>query len=301
MYQGIDFFEFQKLSSSERKCRDYLFQRRWPDGFICPKCQGQQYSYLKTRGLYQCSHCRYQCSVRVGTVFQKSKTPLQKWFWMIFLLSQSRNGYSALALKRLLAISYGTALSMTHKIRSAMAARDANYQLAGLVELDDAYFGGKKAPGKRGRGAEKKIPVMVGVQLNEKNQPQYVCMIAVDNLSEQSVSEASKEHIKEGSAIKSDAYSSYQVLSKYGYYHQPIKIGFPELARKFLPWVHILISNAKAIYLGTHHGVSTKHLQKYLSEFCYRVNRRFQQYKLFDRLICACLAAKPITIAEVFE
>ena len=301
MYQGIDFFKFQELFSSEEKCRAYLFQCRWPDGFICPKCQGQQYSYLKGRCLYQCSDCRYQCSVKVGTLFQKSKTPLQKWFWMIFLLSQSKNGYSALALKRLLDIAYGTALSMTHKIRSAMAARDANYQLGGLIELDDAYFGGKRAAGKRGRGSEKKAPVIVAVQLNEKNRPLYARMIVVDNLSEQSVSEASKEHIKEGSAIKSDAYSSYKVLPKYGYYHQPIKIGFPELARKFLPWVHILISNAKAVHIGTHHGVSTKHLQKYLSEFCYRFNRRFQLNKLFDSLIYACLEAQPITIAEVFE
>lgn len=99
-----------------------------------------------------------------------------------------------------------------------MAARDANYQLGGLIELDDAYFGGKRAAGKRGRGSEKKAPVIVAVQLNEKNRPLYARMIVVDNLSEQSVSEASKEHIKEGSAIKSDAYSSYKVLPKYGYY-----------------------------------------------------------------------------------
>lgn len=299
MYKNIDFFKFQALFASEEKCHQYLCLRRWPDGFVCPKCSGQRHSYITSRRLYQCSTCRYQCSVRVGTVFQKSKTPLQKWFWMIFLLSQSKNGYSALALKRLLAISYSTALSMTHKIRTAMAVRDANYQLGGLIELDDAYFGGKKVPGKRGRGSGKKTPVMVGVQLNEKNRPQYAHMIAVNDLTEQSVSKASKEHFEEDSEIKSDAFSSYKVLSRYGYFHRPTKIGCPRLARKFLPWVHILISNAKAIHIGTHHGVSNQHLQKYLSEFCYRFNRRFQQNNLFDRLICACLGAPPVTIAEL--
>jgi transposase-like protein len=299
MYRNMDFFKFQKRFSSEQRCREYLFQRRWPHGFVCPKCQGQHYSYLTTRGLYQCSDCRYQCSVKVGTIFQKSKTPLQKWFWMIYLLSQSKNGFSALALQRLLAISYGTALRMSHKIRSAMAARDAHYQLAGLIELDDAYFGGKKVPGKRGRGSGKKTPVLVGVQLNENNRPQYAQMVAVGNLSEPSISQATQEHIKEGSAIKTDAYSSYKVLSKYGYHHEAIRMAFPEYARKFLPWVHILISNAKAIHIGTHHGVSNKHLQKYLSEFCYRFNRRFQLDNIFDRLTCACLQAQPITIAEL--
>ncbi len=300
MSQSMDLFAFMNRFSSEQKCQEYLFDRRWPTGFSCPKCQGPKYSYISSRGLYQCSCCRYQCSLRVGTAFQDSKTPLQKWFWMIFLLSQNKNGFSALALKGLLAVAYGTALTMSHKIRSAMAQRDANYQLGGLVELDDAYFGGK-ATGKRGRGSSKKTPVLVGVQLNEKQRPQYAHMIAVDDLSEESMIEASKEHIEKGSAIRSDAFSSYNVLGKYGYYHEAIKIGFPKLAGKFLPWVHILISNAKALHLGTHHGVSNKHLQKYLSEFCYRFNRRYQQGMLFDKLVGACLVARPITIAELFE
>lgn len=301
MYRDIDFFKFQTQFASEQKCHDYLFQRRWPDGFVCPKCQGQRYSYLKSRWLYQCSECRYQCSVKVGTIFQKSKTPLQKWFWMIYLISQSKVGFSSLALTRLLSISYGTALRMSHKIRSAMAARDADYQLGGLIELDDAYFGGKKVRGKRGRGSGKKTPVLVGVQLNENNRPQYAHMSAVDDLSEQSISEVSKERIKKGSAIRTDAYRSYQRLGDYGYHHEAIKIGFPENARKFLPWVHILISNAKSLQIGTHKGVSNKHLQKYLSEFCYRFNRRFHLNTLFDRLTCACLDAPPVTIAELSE
>lgn len=301
MYKNIDFFKFQKLLSSEKKCQNYLFHRRWPNGFVCPKCQGGHYSYVTTRGLYQCTDCRYQCSLKVGTVFQKSKTPLQKWFWMIFLLSQNKNGYSALALKKLLSISYGTALSMSHKIRTAMQARDANYQLSGLIELDDAYFGGKRASGKRGRGSDKKTLVMVGVQLNENEKPQYTRMTTVDNLTEQNVKNVTKEQIKEGSEIKSDAYSSYKVLEKYGYIHKPTKIGIPENTSKFLPWVHIMISNAKAIFQGTYHGVSTKHLPKYLAEFCYRFNRRFQQNQLFDRLTWACICAQPITVAELSE
>jgi transposase-like protein len=300
MFRSMNFFTFQNHFSSEQQCHDYLFQRRWPNGFVCPRCRSRCHSFLKTRALYQCSDCRYQCSVRVGTIFQNSNTPLQKWFWMIFLLSQSKNSYSALTLKRLLSISYGTALTMTHKIRSAMASREANYRLGGLIELDDAYFGGK-ATGKRGRGSDKKVPVIVGVQLNKKDRPIFARMIALENLKEHNVRDASTEIITKGSLVKSDAYSSYKVLPKYGYRHQPVKIGFPEYTRKYLPWVHILISNAKAIHLGTHHGVSTKHLSKYLSEFCYRFNRRFQLDTLFDKLVCACLAAQPVTVAELFE
>jgi transposase-like protein len=300
MYKEIDFFDFQRMFPNEKKCQQFLFNCRWPKGFECPKCHCQDYSYIVSRGLYQCSDCRYQCSLKVGTIFEKSKTPLHKWFWMIFLLSQSKNSYSALALSRLLSIAYLTALSMTHKIRTAMASRDSNYQLSGLIEMDDTYFGGKNASGKRGRGADNKTTVIVGVQLTEDDTPQYASMITVEDLSEEQVTEAIKERVKSGSTIKSDAYSSYKVLERYEYKHQPLKIGDPKNASKLLHWVHIMIANAKGIYRGTHHGVSKKHLQKYLSEFCYRFNRRYNLNQLFDRLLLACIRTEPIKIAELF-
>lgn len=156
MYHSISFLSFQRRFSTEEKCRDYLFHCRWPEGFVCPKCKGTVYSVIATRGLYQCSQCRHQASVRVGTIFEKSRTPLRKWFWAVYLLSQHKNGMSALALSQFLDIAYWTALSMTHKIRSAMTDRDARYQLSHLVEIDDAYFGGQRAPGKRGRALVKK-------------------------------------------------------------------------------------------------------------------------------------------------
>lgn len=300
MYKDIDFLNFQKRFSSEKECEEFLFESRWPNGFDCPKCHSKHYCFISTRGLYQCTNCRYQCSLKVGTIFQKSKTPLFKWFWMIFLLSQSKNGYSALGLTRLLSISYWTALSMSHKIRTAMAARDAKYQLAGLIEMDDAYFGGQRASGKRGRGAENKTVVIVGVQLTKNDKPQYTSMIAVKDLLEDTVARTAKEQVKTGSRLKTDGFSTFKVLEKYEYKHEPIIIGDPKNASKLLHWAHIMISNAKAVYRGTHHGVSDKHLQKYLSEFCYRFNRRFNPNQLFDRLLHACIGSEHISIAELF-
>jgi transposase-like protein len=182
----------------------------------------------------------------------------------------------------------------------AMASRDSNYQLSGLIEMDDTYFGGKNASGKRGRGAENKTTVVVGVQLTENDKPQYASMITVESLSEEQVTTAVKERVEKGSTIKSDAYSTYKVLERYEYKHQPLKIGDPKNASKLLPWVHIMIANAKGIYRGTHHGVSGKHLQKYLSEFCYRFNRRYNLNQLFDRLLLACIRTEPIRIAVLF-
>ncbi len=299
MYTKISFLDFQQTFATEQDCKDFLFKRRWPDGFQCPKCQCQNFSYISSRGLYQCCDCRYQCSLKVDTLFEHSHVPLLKWFWMIFLVGNQKNGCAALELMRFLSISYKTALYMSHKIRTAMAARDAQYKLAGLVELDDSYFGGKKFPGKRGRGSENKSTVIVAVQLSKDNHPQFTNMIKVENMAEENIKKHLNEHVAKKSIITTDGYSSYKVLKKYDYIHKPLVVGDPKQASKLLTWVHIMISNVKGNIRGTHHGVSAKHLQRYLTEFSYRCNRRFTIDNIFDRLLTACIAVEPIRIAEI--
>jgi len=102
MYQEIDFFQFQKRFATERRCISYLINRRWANGFLCPKCHHKQAYFIKSRFIYQCKSCKHQVSVTAGTIFHKTHIPLRKWFWMIYLLSQSKHSYSVLGLKRLL-------------------------------------------------------------------------------------------------------------------------------------------------------------------------------------------------------
>ena len=299
MYKIIDFLNFQKLFSTDQKCWRFLFKQRWPKGFICPKCGCKYYSFIKTRRLCQCKSCRYQCSVTAGTVFHKTRTPLKKLFWLVYFIAHDKNGHSTLDLTRKLNISYKVAWSMGQKIREAMIERDINYKLAGLLELDDAYFGTKNVPGLRGRGADKKSPVIVVAQVTNNNKPMYASMIVIDNLEKENVKLAAEKNIEKGSTIKTDGYSSLKILKKCGYKHLPEVIGDPEKASKVLPWVHIFISNSKSMIRGTYKGVSSKYLQRYLSEFCYRLNRRFNVDTIFDRLITACIEKNPITLAEL--
>ena len=133
---------------------------RWPEGFKCPHCGHAEAYFHSTRRLYQCKSCRYQASVTAGTVFHKTRTPLTKWFWMIWLMGRQKSGISMKSLQRMLEIkTYKTVWTMGHKIRTALAERDAGYKLAGLIEMDDTYFGAPK-PGKRGRGAAGKAKVV---------------------------------------------------------------------------------------------------------------------------------------------
>lgn len=136
----IGYLAFQKQYAAEEDCRKKLFEIRFPNGFICPKCGCIEYYSIPTRNLYQCKGCRYQLSVTAGTVMHRSHLPLLTWFWAIYLVSKDKRGYSAKQLEKELGLPYNTAWFLLHRIRSSMSQRDEQYQLAGIVELDDTYF-----------------------------------------------------------------------------------------------------------------------------------------------------------------
>ena len=295
--ESMTLLQFQKKFSGEEACRKHLFQQRWPEGFRCPKCCHHKYYFLEKRKLYQCTVCKHQISVTAGTVMHKSHTLLLTWFWVIFFAAHDKRGVSATFVSRELEISYPTAWLLLHKIRKAMAERDANYQLAGLVELDDAFFGAPTEGGKRGRGTEQ-TAVLVGVSVNAKGAPLYVKMQIITDVKGKTLVNFAQHHIKPGTTISTDAYRSYNALAKEGYDHQPVEFNVKDNP-DHLKWLHTMISNAKAFVGGTYHGLGSKHLQSYLNEFCFRTNRRHFQGQLFNRLLNACILTDTITYHEL--
>lgn len=105
--------------------------------------------------------------------------------------------------------------------------------------------------------------------------------------------------ITTGSSIKTDKFKSYAFLNKKGYKHEPIRIYNPKETLEYLPWVHIMIGNIKGILKGVHHGVSSKHLHRFLAEFCYKFNRRFSEKRMFDNLVLAGINTKTVTLTEL--
>ena len=298
-----DLFKFQRKFSTERRCINFLFKQRWPNGFICPRCKHKHYSFISTRRLYQCKNCKYQCSVTAGTIFHKTRKPLQKWFWMIFLITRTKTGQSILNMQKLLEIGcYKTAWTMAHKIHKAMQERNAIYQLGGLIEMDDAYFGERTVTGKRGRGAggKKSVLIAVGTQRYKgKTKPSFLKMEVIENLKKESVENFVDRNIKPNSKIKTDKFKSYHWLGNNRFEHEAIRIYNPKETLEYLPWTHIMIGNIKGMLKGVHHGVSPKHLQRYLTEFCYRFNRRFIEKSMFINLIRSCIYTETITFAEL--
>ncbi len=186
---------------------------------------------------------------------------------------------------------------MFHKIRQAMAARDEYYTLEGTVIVDDAFFGSVVEDKKRGHGTEK-ANVLVAISLTEDQEhPLFAKMKVIENMKDETVSKAISDMIDLGSTIRSDAHKTIANLK--GYAHEiVIASKDKEKAKEILHWVNVIISNAKSYILGTYHGLPKTHLQKYLDEFCYRLNRRFCEPAIFDKLINACLFVHPITRAE---
>src|SRR3954469_22707664 len=149
--QQMDLVKLFEEFGSEDKCHDFLEELRWPDGVTCPRCDSHKISRIAKRRQFDCDSCRYQFSVRVGTLFHDSKLPLWKWFLAVYLLCESKKGISANQMKRTLGVSYKTAWYLCHRIRSAMEG-DEGELLRGIVEADETFVGGVK-PGKDRRDA----------------------------------------------------------------------------------------------------------------------------------------------------
>jgi len=313
-YEGRSLLEFQMAFTNDEDCAKHLMMQRWGNDFICPKCGNKEFWYLTTRKRYECRNCHLQTSATAGTIFHKTRVPLLKWYWLIYHMAMAKVGVSISEMQRILGIGqYRTAWLMAHKVRQAMVKRDEQYGLAGLVEMDESFFGPTGT--KRGRGSEKKSTVLCAVAIyrNRKREekPGFAHMCVVENafadtienyLERLGCSAKTKEGKQLMKTIRSDGWKSYGTAAKNkNLSHCKIVLRDPKAAGRLLPWIHKVISNAKTVVRGTHRGVSEKHLQAYLSEITYRFNRRFWEQELFDRLIQACVTAETITYKKLID
>ena len=171
--RGVRFKEFRQRFQTEEACEAYLFEQRWPEGFVCPKCGGKGCYRLHGRREYVCKQCRRQSSVTAGTVLHQTHLPLTIWFWAIYLVARDKRGISATQLSRELEIAYSSAWYLLHRLRNAMGERDKDYVLSGIIELDDAYFGAPSSNGKRGRGTDK-ASALAAVSLTDEGPAEKV-------------------------------------------------------------------------------------------------------------------------------
>ena len=288
-----DVLEFEQRFATEQACRDYLWQVRYPHGFVCPRC-GCMGTWLTSRGLYRCHDCDCQISVTAGTIFQGTRKPVQVWFRAMWYVVNQKQGVSALGLQRVLGLgSYRTAWTWMHKLRVAMV-RPGRDRLAGTVEVDETYVGGERS-GKRGRGGEGKALVVVAAQQDGKRIGR-IRLCRVPDASGESLEAAVDKAVEPSSTVRADGWSGYNGLTDLGYVHDVVRSS-ADVGQNLLPLANRVTSLFKRWLLGTHQGaVRPSHLDYYLDEFTFRFNRRTSRSrgKLFCRLVQQAVAAQPV-------
>lgn len=277
--------EFFQRFPDDETCLAHLFDTRFGQDHVCTKCErpGKWYP-LKSEKAYSCQWCGHHVHPMAGTIFERSRTPLQLWFYAIFLFTTTRHGVSGKELQRQLGVTYKTAWRMGQLIRDHMAAIDGDDPLGGegeIVEIDEAYVGG--VTDSQGRYEDKAI--LLGMV--ERGGKAMIKQI--DDTTRIGLNEAIFPNVKRGSEIHTDSHVGYVRLGRNGYAHKTVnklrsgKYVGPNgesvnAVENF--WRHL-----KCSIKGTHISVSRKHLERYAKEFEYRFNRRMTPASMLDELL----------------
>ena len=267
-------------------CLHHLMVKNYGETLDCPKCgKHGKFHRIRRNPAYACAWCSHTIYPMVGTIFHKSHTPLQKWYYALYLFTTSRHGVAAKELQRQLGVAYGTAFRIAHIIRDYMAQVDDEYPLDGEVEADETYIGGRTTGGKRGRGAPNKTVVFGMLERGGD-----VMTKVVPNVQKRTLQPIIAENVEPGSTVYTDELRSYGGLSKAGYGHKTVNHGAGEYVSgtSHVNGIEGFWARLKLSIRGTHIHVSRKYLGKYVKEFEYRYNRRRRPEVMFDELL-ACM------------
>jgi transposase-like protein len=283
MVKGITVQQFFKAFPDDDTCLEHLFKTRFGHEPVCPKCgQINKFKKLSKMPAYTCN-CGHHIHPMAGTPFQDSRTPLQKWFYAMYLFTTTRHGVSAMELQRQLGVTYKTAWRIGHEIRKYMAGIDGNAPLTGTVEADETYVGGVRK-GKRGRGAAGKTVVFGILERNGS-----VMTHIVPNVRRKTLEPLIEANVEQGAVMNTDELLSYRSIGSKGYCHETVNHGSGEYVRGncHVNAIEGFWSQIKRSIRGTHIHVSARHMAKYLGEFEYRYNMRKTPELMFSRLLGA--------------
>jgi transposase len=275
---------FQKRFPDEDTCLNHLMRTRYGERLTCFKCQKPATYYrVKARRSFECEHCGYQVYPTAGTPFEKTRTSLRDWFFVMFMFCSTRNGVAAKEVQRQLGVTYKTAWRMCNLIRKYMGYVDGDAPIGGLgkiVEADETFIGGKDEKGKDDKavvfGAVERGGDVVTRHVQSRTKLHIVPHIV--------------DLVKEGSRLHTDETSAYKLLTeKYGFDHETVDHSIKEYVRGDVHTntIESFWASVKRGINGTYVWVSKKHLQTYLREFEYRHNLRQHPTLMFELLLQA--------------
>ncbi|TAK08507.1 MAG: IS1595 family transposase [Rhizorhabdus sp.] len=278
--------DFQDRFPTEDSCLDHLMRTRFGERLDCEGCGREAKFYrVKARRSYACEHCGYQVYPTAGTPFDRTRTPLRDWFFVMFQFCASRNGVAAKEVERQLGVTYKTAWRMCHEIRKYMASLDSDDPLGGpgsIVEIDETLVGGSVSG--MGSGYKGNKTVVVGMLEREGELITRV----VKGRHKAAMHGLINSHVLPGTTVHTDEFGGYKDLGLNGYRHVTVNHKAGQYATKSGAGVNSIEgfwAQLKRGINGTHIHVSGKHLSKYLGEFEYRWNMRHVPHLMLDRLM----------------
>jgi len=277
---NIDLLTLMDRFHSEERCLEYLQGLRWPNGVRCPRCDSDKISRIVKRAQYDCDSCRYQFSVKAGTIFHDSHLPLRKWFAAVYLMCEARKGVSANQLKRTLKVAYKTAWYLCHRIRAALKDADTE-PLEGTVEVDETFIGGRMKG--KGRGYTDNKSMVLGALQRDG----AIRLTVGERRDRKTLHGFIEKHAPDAENVYTDDYAAYKGIEDEKTKHETVNHSEGEYVRGevYTNSIEGAFSLFKRSIVGAYHQVSVKHLPAYLDEFEFRFDNRENPYLFRDTLL----------------
>ena len=287
---GLSHIEFCKNFGTEAKCRQHFQSQKWPHGFTCRHCHCTEYSSISKRGtqlIYHCTNCRQQESLRSGTLLEGNRQPFLKWYWIIHLMSQSKNCISALELHRLVDLPYSSALRIKHKIMQMMFESDKEF-IGNYIEINETQLEASpvEQKNKNRKTDNPHRPFIAALQTSANGRPITIKLSPVKNFNRENMQSWLEENVCDCCETICDSRHCYETICDICKDKTHMGILAEVMNKNGRNWMNIILSNIKASIYGTFHNINfERYAYRYLADLQYRFNRRFNLKEMFYGLI----------------
>lgn len=287
IFEGQNILEFTDRFKDDKACLAYLAEVKWADGYQCKKCGHTKFTIRKKNLARDCNRCHHIESPTANTMFHRVRFGIRKAFMIAFEMTASTKGLSASQVAKRYSISRTTAWTYMHKIRIAMQS-SGKYPMKGKVQVDEFVYGGKETL-KQGRSNDsKKKKLISAVELSDSGKVKRVYFNKIENYSAISLRKIFDEHISKEATVYTDKWTGYKPIGKEYNIHQH----FSDKGQS-MKQMHTIIHQVKSWLRSTYSWVHESHIEKYLAEYSFRINRSIYKRTIFHKLIERMIMTNP--------